>query len=81
MMVLYNVFGSIPTLKSADKSSVGFGVFHFFKKLSLRQEGDGKKEQKYWKYFSSQSGSRDVWAKHEKNYKKFKILSSSIYKF
>lgn len=40
MMVLYNVVGSIPTLKSADKSSVGFGGFHFFQKLSLRGRGD-----------------------------------------
>lgn len=40
MMVLYNVVGSIPTLKSADKSSVGFGGFHFFQKLSLRGKGD-----------------------------------------
>lgn len=43
MMILCNVFGSIPTVKSADKSSVSFGGFHFFKKISLCGKEDGEK--------------------------------------
>lgn len=80
MMVLYNVFGSIPTLKSADKSSVGFGGFHFLKKLSLRGKGDGDKGQKYCKHFSSQSVLEMSGLSMRKKKKKFKIMSSSIYK-